>query len=379
MPHGKRLTTEKYIERAIKKHGEKYDYSKAIYVHSMEPIELICNQHGSFNIVASSHLSGKGCQKCGRDGTKGTTEEFVAKAKVLYGDRFDYSKTFYNTLRTKLEITCREHGPFKLYPYAHFTGNGGCRVCSGNKPMTTEGYIQRAKSIHGDLYDYSDASYISARAKVTIICRNHGKFEVTAIEHIREDRASNCKKCIYDSNRLSNEIFIERAREIHGDLYDYSLVDYYRADQKVKIICHKHGVFKQAPDHHWIGGGCNNCRGRVSKKETQWLDQLVIAKEHRQKTLIMASGKRYHVDAYVASTNTVYEFNGDYWHGNPMKFDGDTWNQRTNCIFGELYQKTLSKKQELILNNYNVISIWENDFKKSISLSKKNSLKPLAD
>ena len=377
--NNKRLTTSKYIEKAIKKHGEKYDYSKSIYSHSMEQIEIICKIHGLFNIVASSHLSGKGCQKCGKNSLNGTTEEFVSKPKEIYGDRFDYSKTFYTTLRTKLEIVCRKHGPFKLYPYAHFTGNGGCRVCSRNKPITTEEYIQRAKSLHGNLYDYSEINYISGRNKVTIICRKHGKFEVTANEHIRENRASNCKKCVYDMNRLSNTVFITRARQIHGDLYDYSLVDYHRADQKIKIICKKHGVFKQTSDSHWAGGGCSHCRGRISKKETAWLDSLNVLKEYRQISLIMSSGKRYEVDAFDPINNTVYEFNGDYWHGNPAKFDGDTWNQRTSCTFGELYQKTLSKKQELILNNYNVISIWENDFKKYISLSKKNSPKPLAD
>jgi len=372
--NNKRLTTSKYIEKAIKKHGEKYDYSKSIYSHSMEQIEIICKIHGLFNIVASSHLSGKGCQKCGKNSLNGTTEEFVSKAKEIYGDRFDYSKTFYTTLRTKLEIVCREHGPFKLYPYAHFTGNGGCRTCSRNKPITTEEYIQRAKSLHGNLYDYSEINYISGRNKVTIICRKHGKFEVTANEHIRENRGSNCKKCVYDMNRLSNPVFITRAREIHGDLYDYSLIDYHRADQKIKIICKKHGIFKQTPDSHWAGGGCNYCRGRVSKKETQWLDQLGVAKKHRQTTLTMSSGKRYHADAYIPETNTVYEFNGDYWHGNPNKYKSEDLNKITGISFGELFENTQIKLKTLIENGYNIVSIWESDFKNTVNNLKKKSL-----
>ena len=364
MSHGKRSTTEKYIEKAIKKHGDKYDYSKVIYVHSMEPVEIICSQHGSFNIIASSHLSGKGCQKCGRDGAKGTTEDFVTKAKELYGDRFDYSKTVYTTLRTKLEITCREHGPFNLYPFNHLKGNGGCRECSGNKPMTTEVYIQRAKSIHGDKYDYSETSYISARNKVTIICPKHGKFEVIANEHIREDRASNCKKCVYDSNRLSNEVFTTRAREVHGYLYDYALVDYQFSDQKVKIICRKHGLFEQVASSHMSGRGCSKCTYRVSKKEKRWLDTLNVPNEYRQKTLQMLSGKRYHVDAYDPLTNTVYEFNGDYWHGNPEKYNPDDLNEMNGISFKDLFANTQIKLRELIENGYNVTSVWENDFEK---------------
>lgn len=365
MSHSKRSTTEKYIEKVVRKHGARYDYSKVIYVHSMEPIEVICRQHGSFAIVASSHLTGRGCQKCGRDEAKGTTEEFITKAKELYGDRFDYSKTVYITLRTKIEIVCREHGSFKLYPYAHLTGNGGCRTCSGNKPMTTEEYIQRARSLHGDLYDYSETCYISARKKVTISCSKHGNFQVTANEHIREDRASNCKKCVFDSNRLSSEVFITRAHEVHGDLYDYSLVDYHYSDQKVKIMCKKHGIFEQSPGSHLSGRGCNFCRGRVSKKETRWLNQLGVAIEFRQKLLVMKSGKRYHADAYVTSTNTVYEFNGDYWHGNPQKYKPEAINEKTGESFGILFEQTKIKLKELLENGYNVISVWESDFTKT--------------
>lgn len=365
MSHSKRSTTEKYIEKVVRKHGTRYDYSKVIYVHSMEPIEVICRQHGSFAIVASSHLTGRGCQKCGRDEAKGTTEEFITKAKELYGDRFDYSKTVYITLRTKIEIVCREHGSFKLYPYAHLTGNGGCRTCSGNKPMTTEEYIQRARSLHGDLYDYSETCYISARKKVTISCSKHGNFQVTANEHIREDRASNCKKCVFDSNRLSNEVFITRAHEVHGDLYDYSLVDYRFSDQKVKILCRKHGLFEQIASIHMIGSGCAKCTHRVSKKEKRWLDTLNILNDFRQTTLRMKSGKRYQVDAYVPSTNTVYEFNGDYWHGNPAKYKSDSLNEITGISFGKLFENTQAKLRELIENGYNVISVWESDFSKT--------------
>ena len=362
MSCGKRSTTAKYIEKAINKHGERYDYSKVVYTHSMESLEIICREHGPFNIMASSHLSGKGCQKCGRDKTKGTTEEFLTKAKEIYGDRFDYSHTVYVNLRTKLEIICRKHGPFSLKPYAHLTGNGGCRVCSGNKPLSTTEFVDKAKVVHLNAYDYTKTTYKSARTKVIVICKDHGEFLVTASEHLK---GSGCIKCVHKANTLTTENFIQRSIEKHGNLYDYSLVDYRFSDQKVKIVCHKHGLFEQIASSHMFGSGCPKCSHRVSKKETRWLDQLSIAKEHRQKTLTMISGKRYQVDAYDLTTNTVYEFNGDFWHGNPQKYNQNTLNEIIGVSFGELFQNTQSKLRELIENGYNVVSIWESDFRKN--------------
>ena len=67
--------------------------------------------------------------------------------------------------------------------------------------------------------------------------------------------------------KLTKEEFIERSRAIHGDKYDYSLVEYRGKDIKVKIICPIHGVFEQTPNNHMHGAGCYKCgRDTVSKK-----------------------------------------------------------------------------------------------------------------
>jgi len=68
------------------------------------------------------------------------------------------------------------------------------------------------------------------------------------------------------------------------------------------------------------------------------------------------------VDGYDPDTKTIYEFNGDFWHGNPDIFNSYDYNNVSKKQFGELYENTLKRERELIKKGYNVISIWENDF-----------------
>ena len=123
---------------------------------------------------------------------------------------------------------------------------------------TTSEFIKDSKKIHGDKYDYSLVEYIGARTKVKIICPQHGEFEQRPGAHFNGGRG--CKQCGFNiRQRLTTEQFIERARKLHGDKYDYSLVQYVNNRTKVKIICPKHGEFEQVPSSHCNGNGCKKC------------------------------------------------------------------------------------------------------------------------
>lgn len=113
-------------------------------------------------------------------------------------------------------------------------------------------FITKAKNIHGDRYDYSSVSYINAKTKVTIICKIHGEFLQTPSNHLSN---YNCQKCSnnYKSDTLS---FIEKAKIVHGNKYDYSKVNYINANSPVIILCKEHGEFNQIPDFH-INRKCN--------------------------------------------------------------------------------------------------------------------------
>lgn len=254
-----RLTTEQFISEAKSVHGDKYDYSKVEYKNNSTKICIICPEHGEFWQNPANHLKGFGCAKCSGM-AKITTEEFIEKAKTIHGDKYDYSKTKYVNAKTKICIICPEHGEFWKLPYVHLKGQR-CTLCSNRKlgdkkRRTVEEFITKAKEVHGDRYDYSKVNYINTHTKVCIICPEHGEFWQEPNVHINQ--RCGCPYC-FGKIKSSKEEFIRKAKEVHGDKYDYSKVEYVNAHTKVCIICPEHGEFWQTPNGHLSGKGCENC------------------------------------------------------------------------------------------------------------------------
>src|SRR5258708_39829304 len=142
--------------------------------------------------------------------------------------------------------------------------------------------------------------------------------------------------------------FLQKAAKTHGGTYNYILVGshFVSACVKVPITCDRHGVFWQEPTRHINGSGCPDCKEYVSNTETEWLDYLGVAEKLRQKT-IMIGKKKIVTDAYDPVTNTIYEFNGDYWHGNPRTFPPSKLNTRTSKPYKtmkELYDQTIERE-----------------------------------
>jgi len=229
----KKLTTEEFIEKSKKIHGDKYDYSISNYIGNHKKIKIICLKHGIFEQSASDHLSGCGCQKCAGN-KKITTDNFITKSKEIHNDEYDYSLVKYVNSNTKVKIICKEHGIFEQKPTNHFNNKQGCPKCNG-KNLNTEDIIKKFSSIHGDKYDYSLVKYINTNIKVKIICPEHGIFEQKPIQHLQGKR---CQKC-FGGIKLTQKEFINNSKNVHGDEYDYSLVEYKNARTKVKIICKK--------------------------------------------------------------------------------------------------------------------------------------------
>ena len=133
----KRFTTEDFIKKAKKVHGNKYDYSKVEYVNSRTKVCIICPEHGEFWQRANHHLQGSICPKCAnnKNGTRKrfTTQEFIKKAKEVHGDKYDYSKVEYKNNFTKVCIICPEHGEFWQTPCGHIHNMQGCPNCIKSK------------------------------------------------------------------------------------------------------------------------------------------------------------------------------------------------------------------------------------------------------
>ena len=149
-----KLTTADFIERARVVHGDKYDYSLVDYKSAHGKVRIICPVHGEFQQQAASHTNGSGCRACSGH-LPITTESFIQRAKAIYGDKYDYSEVDYKNNKTKVLVICPEHGRFKIIPKEHLLNKTGCSVCSGKKPITTREFIRRATERHGSAYDYS--------------------------------------------------------------------------------------------------------------------------------------------------------------------------------------------------------------------------------
>jgi len=216
--------------------------------------------HSEFEQVPSSHLCGRGCPTCAiinrSNNQKLSLTTFIQKAKLIHGDKYDYSKVEYINNHTKVIIICPDHGEFEQQPANHLNSNG-CSKCVNNIKLTTTDFLLKAKEIHGDKYDYSKVEYIGIFNHVKIICPIHGEFEQTPRQHLK---GRGCYKC-GGTKKYTQTEFIIRAKEIHENKYDYSKVNYLGGKKDIIIICPKHGEFKQKAGQHIHGSGCPNCVG----------------------------------------------------------------------------------------------------------------------
>lgn len=246
------------------------------------------------------------------------------------------------------------------------------RAIANAKKMGTEEFINRAKVEHGEKYDYSKVDYINAHTKVTIICPIHGEWKQKPMVHLRDKCGcpicGNIRKGIRKKEN-SYDKFIISANKKHNNKYTYIKESYTGITNKMQIICPTHGLFLQTPDVH-KRGGCQRCGcTSISSISQQWLNSLNVPHENRE-VWIHFSNKRIKVDAYDAATNTVFEFWGDYWHGNPAVYNLENTNMNNKIKFSDLYQSTLDRIQLIESAGYNLVQIWENDW---LSISKDNS------
>ena len=256
--------TESFIEKAIKIHGDKYDYSKVEYINYNTKVCVICPIHGEFWITPSNHLNKtkpRSCPKCAHPCYRKTTDEYVKEAISKHGDKYDYSKTKYVNNTTKVCVICPIHGEFWVNPEKHIHRGDGCPLCSYRTSYTTESFIEKVKTIHHDEYDYSKIEYVNSKTKVCVICPTHGEFWISTSKLLI---GQGCPKCRYiksaNKKRRSLGNIITLANNIHDNKYDYSLIQEYKNDTiKYPIICPIHGIFEQNFLNHLKGQGCPIC------------------------------------------------------------------------------------------------------------------------
>ncbi len=191
------------------------------------------------------------------------------------------------------------------------------------KKLTKEDFIEKAKSVHGDLYDYAKVKYTNVWAKVEIVCKKHGSFNQSYQAHIYWKYG--CTQC-NNKNKgklgqgKSTKQFIALLKEKYGDRYDYSKVVYtgLRNEDKITIICPQHGEFiKGTSNHFYLGSGCPKCKRSIGERIIG--DYLVQhnfkhISEHKFPDCKFKNVLRF--DFYLPKQNMCIEFDGAQ-HSNP--------------------------------------------------------------
>lgn len=228
-------------------------------------------------------------------------DEFIKRAINVHGDKYDYSKSRYVNYDTKIEIICKEHGSFWQTPGNHLKGKG-CPYCSGNAKMTKESFVEKARKIWGERFDYSLVEYRNNMTKVCIIDKDGKKYFQTPANHLYGFDCS-------INTKLTTDDFIKKAKEVHGEKYNYEKTNYIKAKEKVIITCPIHGDFQQTPDNHLRGQGCPKCKQK-SILETEIERILTENKiEYDSQKRFKWMGKKS-LDFYIPKINVAIECQG---------------------------------------------------------------------
>ena len=229
--------------------------------------------------------------------------------------------------------------------------------------MKTKNFIERAKEVHGDKYNYSKVNYINAHTKVCIICPEHGEFLQTPHNHLK---GSGCPKCYLENkkgNREYREKFIEKSKNIHRDKYDYSSVSYVNNRTLVDIICPTHGIFKQTPSNHIAGCGCPKCG-----IENRLKSHILTTEEFIKKAKLVHGDKYDYSKVEYINNQTpvtiICKTHGEFKQAPHEHLDGCGC-QKCACIISslenELFEYIRQRNDNIIHNTRNIIPPYELD------------------
>ena len=445
-----------FLKRAHEVHGNEYTYEKVTddIKSNKDKVVVTCHKHGDFIISIVNFLNGRKCPLCNKEKRENTHKNeflkaFIGKAAQIHNNRYDYSKVDYIDAKTKVCIICPEHGEFWQTPDAHLRGQE-CPLCSHRSfKYLKDEFIEKAKEIHNNKYDYSKVEYVNAKTKVCIICPEHGKFWQTPNTHLK---GHGCKKCgikiiwekigrktkdefikeleekfgkiykydlvkwvnchtkiklIYGDKiieqtptkflsvkspityeRVRNtEDFISKAKQVHGNRYDYSKTIYKGQNIPVTIICPEHGEFTIKPCYHLDGNGCRLCRiSNLEMRVMQYLKDNKIKYEYQKYPDFLSKGLSHQsLDFYLPDYKIAIECQGTQHFKNGgvyqcleenIKRDIKKYKKCSENKIQVLYYLDRHIKKKSIINNddFGLIYKKENTFRDS-----KNGLKELIE
>lgn len=280
------------------------------FVNLTTKVALLCRKHGQYQKSPKALLKNSFCPSCSRK--RLTTAEFVLEATRVHGLKYDYSKVEYKNITTKMTLICPKHGCFLQNQSSHLAGKG-CPDCGNSSigqdrfSLCAKNFVSNAKTVHGNMYDYSKSAYRGRHRKLEITCALHGVFWQTAGNHLSGQGCPVCTSSGYSKLAIR---WIEQETKL----------------RRLKNVWHAEN------------GG-----------------EFLIPET------------RFSADGYHAQTKTIFEFYGDRFHGNPKVYRrSDRPHPFTDKTANELYKATMRRERRLRALGYTVISIWESEYRRTI-------------
>jgi len=318
-----RSSNSDFVKRAQIVHGNKYNYDKVNYKNNHTNIIISCPLHGDFEQSPGNHThktNPQGCPVCGGK-TKWDTGRFLEEAAKTHGDKYDYSKVVFSGLNKKVRILCPVHGEFSQSPAHHIIREQGCPDCAGTSKSTKEKFVDKARTIHGNKYNYDKVVYKNNHTKVIITCPSHGDFEQTPANHTHKNNPQGCYRCT-GRKRWSRDEFVKEATRVHKGEYDYTNVVWNGLKEKVEIICSFHGQFEQLPKVHLTGSGCQKCRspkGETKIRQILERKKIVFEEQYRFQDCSNVNTLPFDFLIKVNEKKALIEYHGPH-HYQPVGF-----------------------------------------------------------
>ena len=269
-----KLGASKILDRLREVHGETYNFEIPEDAVRQTKIKYVCSKHGSKFAKIDALLQGKGCRDCAVEARAAnrtlTTAEWIKRARKVHGERYSYDKSKYVTGKTKLIVTCKEHGDFEINPSNHVSLKRGCKVCSGGsflnadnskKRLTQKQFLFKANEVAPENLDFTKSVYKDTRTNVTVTCKIHGDFLIRPGNLFQ---GGNCRHCSADlagkKHRVSKKQLVQRLKDKFGDLYEIDADSLTQATSKARLKCASHGWFEGVIGNLINSSGCPRCK-----------------------------------------------------------------------------------------------------------------------
>lgn len=322
-----------FIEKFRAQWGDRYTFDKLNYISFREPGVITCKEHGDFELSEIRYAFDKTpCPTCYEiEKKRERNENYLARLNERFGNQYTWLTTdFGNYFTDYVEFVCPKHGVVKqtlsTLLNAEDEDNLACPICKRERNARKNMYeldeaIEKARSL--DCCQYYDFSLINewlgVKEKHKFRCVKHNVVFEQTFDSLFQGH-NGCPGCKADTIRencaYTNNEFIEKAKKVHGNKFDYSLVDYINSTTKVNVICPKHGVFKTTPTNHLNGCGCPKCRESLLETVVRvFLEEnhieYIKEKSVRDLTGKMKGGNPQRVDFFLPKYNICIECQGE--------------------------------------------------------------------